>query len=173
MPHLKLDIKFELPMYNGELNAEKLDNWIRQIEVYCRIQKFTEDAVKIQLASLRLGGTALIWCESRSQEDLATKGKIVSSWYEFISALNFFFYPLGYMQQAMMDWHNLRQSKGQSVQEYTQEFQKSALVLGIPLYTQETLLKYIGGLHTYLRHMILMFNLTNLDEVCVQATHIE
>jgi hypothetical protein len=36
--------------------------------------------------------------------------------------LIFFFYPLGYMQQAMMDWQNLRQSKGQSVQEYTQEF---------------------------------------------------
>ena len=28
---LKLDIKFELPIYNGELNAEKLDNWIHQI----------------------------------------------------------------------------------------------------------------------------------------------
>jgi hypothetical protein len=109
-------------MYNGELNAEKLDNWIRQIEVYCRIQKFTKDDVKIQLASLRLGGNALIWWESRSQEDLATKGKIVSSWYEFTSALKKQFYPLGYMQQAMMDWQNLRQSKGQSVQEYTQEF---------------------------------------------------
>jgi hypothetical protein len=59
------------------------------------------------------------------------------------------------------------------VQEYTQEFRKRALVLGIPLYTQETLLIYIGGLHSYLRHMILMFNLTNLDEVCVQETHIE
>jgi hypothetical protein len=40
IPSLKLDIKFELPIYNGEVNAEKLDNWIRQIEVYCRIQKF-------------------------------------------------------------------------------------------------------------------------------------
>ena len=29
MPQLKLDIKFKLPIYNGELNAEKLDNWIR------------------------------------------------------------------------------------------------------------------------------------------------
>jgi hypothetical protein len=73
----------------------------------------------------------------------------------------------------MMDWQNLRQGKGQSVQEYTQEFRKRALILGIPLYTQETLLKYIGGLHSYLRHMILMFNPNNLDEVCVQATHIE
>ena len=26
---LKLDIKFELPMYNGEVNAEKLNDWIR------------------------------------------------------------------------------------------------------------------------------------------------
>ena len=38
-PLLKLDIKFELPMYNGEVNAEKLDNWIRQLLVYCMIQK--------------------------------------------------------------------------------------------------------------------------------------
>ena len=52
VPQLKLDIKFELPMYNGEINAEKLDNWIRQIEVYCRIQNFIEDNIEIQLASL-------------------------------------------------------------------------------------------------------------------------
>jgi hypothetical protein len=45
--------------------------------------------------------------------------------------------------------------------------------LGIDLSSQETLLKYIGGLHSYLRHTILMFNPTNLDEVCVQETHLE
>ena len=87
VPQLNVDIKFELPMYNGELNAEKLDNWIRQIEVYCRIQKFTKDSIKIQLASLRLARTVVIWWESRSQEDLATKGKTISSWYEFTSYL--------------------------------------------------------------------------------------
>jgi len=34
---IKLDVKFDLPIYDGELNAEKLDNWIRQIDVYCRV----------------------------------------------------------------------------------------------------------------------------------------
>ena len=34
---LKLDVNFELPMFNGEVNVEKLDNWIRQLEVYLRI----------------------------------------------------------------------------------------------------------------------------------------
>jgi hypothetical protein len=47
IPLLKLDIKFELPIYNGEVNAEKLDSWIRQIEVYCRIQKIQDDETKI------------------------------------------------------------------------------------------------------------------------------
>jgi hypothetical protein len=47
IPSLKLDIKFELSTYNGEVNAEKLDNWIRQIEVYSRIQKIQDDETKI------------------------------------------------------------------------------------------------------------------------------
>jgi hypothetical protein len=72
-----------------------------------------------------------------------------------------------------MNWQSLRQAKGQSVQEYTQTFRKKAINLGIPLYTQETLLKYIGGLHSYLKHTILMLNPSNFYEVCVQAIHIE
>ena len=57
--------------------------------------------------------------------------------------------------------------------DYTQEFIKRALTLGIPLYIQEMLLKYIGMFHIYLKHNIVMFNPTNIDEVCVQATYIE
>jgi len=77
------------------------------------------------------------------------------------------------MKQAMMSWQTLHQLKGQSVQSYTQEFYKRALTLGISLDSPKTLLKYIGGLHSYLRHTILMFNPTSLDDVSVQATHLE
>jgi hypothetical protein len=49
---LKLDVKFELPIYDGELNEERLGNWIKKIEVYCRVQKIMDDTAKIQLASL-------------------------------------------------------------------------------------------------------------------------
>ena len=59
------------------------------------------------------------------------------------------------------------------MQDYTHDFRRRALILGINLYSQETLLKYVGGLHNYLRHAILMFNPTNIDEFCVQATHLE
>ena len=46
-PLLKLDVKFELPMFNGEVNVDKLDNWIRQLEVYLRIQNLQDDDTKI------------------------------------------------------------------------------------------------------------------------------
>jgi hypothetical protein len=59
------------------------------------------------------------------------------------------------------------------VQEYTDGFRKMALMLDIPLHTQETLMKYIGGLPAHIRNIVFMFGPTNLDEVSVQATYIE
>jgi hypothetical protein len=77
------------------------------------------------------------------------------------------------MQQLIMRWKTFRQAKGQSIQEYTHEFKKRAIALNVPLDSHETILKYIGGMHSYLRHTLLMFNPSNLDDVCVQATHLE
>ena len=46
-------------------------------------------------------------------------------------------------------------------------------MLDIPLQTQGTLMKYIGGLPVHIRNTVFMFGSTNLDEVSVQATYIE
>ena len=74
-PLLKLDIKYNLPMFNGEVNDKKQDDWVQQIEVYCRIQKLARYEAKIQQASLRHGGTTLIWWKRKNQEDLIVKGE--------------------------------------------------------------------------------------------------
>jgi hypothetical protein len=173
MPLLKLDVKFDLPIYDGEVNAEKLDNWIRQMEVYCSVQQIKDEATQIKLASLRLAGTALIWWQSKLQKGTQDVGKVFPSWKIFISALRKQFYPLGYKEKALIEWQSLKLRKGQSVQEYTDGFRKMALMLDIPLQTQETLMKYIGGLPAHIRNTVFMFGPTNLDEVSVQATYIE
>ena len=92
-------------------------------------------------------------------------GKIISVWNEFIEVLRKQFYPLGHVQQLIMSWQKFRQDKGQSIQDYTHEFRKKAIALNVSLDTQETLLKYIGGMHSYLKHTLLMFNPSNLDDV--------
>jgi hypothetical protein len=173
MPLLKLDVKFELPIYDGEVNAEKLDNWIRQMEVYCSVQQIKDEATQIKLASLRLAGTTLIWWQSKLQKGTQNVGNVFPSWKDFISALRKQFYPLGYKEKAIIEWQSLKLRKGQTVQEYTDGFRKMALMLDIPLQTQETLMKYIGGLPAHIRNIVFMFGPTNLDEVSVQATYIE
>jgi len=132
------------------------------------VQNIDSDRSKIQFASPCLGGTALVWWEGRTQDDLKKHGKILSAWSEFVSTIKKQFYPLAYMS-----WKTLRKLKGKSVQSYTQEFRKRALILGISLGSPETLLKYIGSLHSYFRHTILMFNPTSIAEVSIQATHLE
>jgi hypothetical protein len=126
----------------------------------------------VKLASLLLEGTALIWWESKLH-DISKCGNILSSWSEFKSTIRKEFYTLGYLHKAMMEWKNLRKSKGQTVQSVTKEFRKKYLALNIPLDSYETLMKYIGALHSYILHTLLLFNPTSLDEVCVQATHLE
>jgi len=96
-PFLKLDVKFELPIYNGEVNAEKHGNWIHHLEVYCGIQNFQECDINIQLASLRMEGATLVWWESNTQEEIKRHGKISISWNDFIVVTKRQFYPLAYM----------------------------------------------------------------------------
>jgi hypothetical protein len=106
-PLLKLDVKFSLPMFNGDSNPKKLDNWIRQVEVYCCVQHIDEKEVKVQLASLRLEGTALIWWESKIH-DISKCGNLLFSWSEFETEVRKQFYPLGYLHKAMMERKTLR-----------------------------------------------------------------
>jgi hypothetical protein len=170
---LKLDVKFELPMYDGEVNAKRLDNWVRRMEVYCSVQQIKDEATQIKLALLRLAGTTLIWWQSKLQNGTQQVGNVFPSWQVFVSSLRKKFYPLGYKENSLIEWQDLKLRKGQIVQEYTDGFCKMALMLDIPLHTQETLMKYIGGLPTHIHNIVFMFGPTNIDEFFVQETYIE
>ena len=87
IPFLKLDVKFEFPMFNGEVNAKNLDNCIRKLEVYLRIQNFHDDDTKIQLASLRMEGATLVWWEAETKEEIKNHGNIILSWTDLITAI--------------------------------------------------------------------------------------
>jgi hypothetical protein len=73
----------------------------------------------------------------------------------------------------MMEWKTLRQSKVQNVQSFIEEFRKKSLAFNIPLDSYETLMNYVGALHSYIHHTLFLFNSTSLDEVFVQTTHLE
>ena len=74
-------------MFNGEVNVDKLDNWIRKLEVYLRIQNLQDDDTKIQLASLRMEDVTLVWWEAKTKGEIKEHGKIILSWLEFITTV--------------------------------------------------------------------------------------
>ena len=82
-------------------------------------------------------------------------------------------YLLGYKEKNSIECKSVKLIKGQTMKEYTDGFHKMALMLDIPLHTQETLMKYIGGLPEHIWNIVFMFGPTNIDEVYVQATYIE
>jgi hypothetical protein len=173
IPLLKIDVKFELPMYDGEVNAERLDSWVRNMEVYCSVQQIKDEATHVKLASLRIAGTTLILWQNKLQNGTQQVGNVFPSWKSFISTIRKKLYPLGYKEKYLIEWKALKIRKEQTVQEYTDGFCKMALMLDIPLHTQETLMKYIGGLPAHIQNIVFIFGPTNLDEGFVQSTYIE
>ncbi|OMO98339.1 hypothetical protein CCACVL1_04249, partial [Corchorus capsularis] len=96
----KMEVRIEIPIYDGELDLEKLNGWIKQLEF-------------------------------------------------------------------------LRQKKGRTVQEYTTEFRKQAILFGVSLRGAETLAKYKAGLHYSLRTELALFNVKDIDDASVKAMHME
>jgi hypothetical protein len=166
-------VKFELPMYDSVVNAERLDNWDKQMEDYCSVQQIKDETTQIKLASLRLAGTTLIWWQRKLQNGTQQVGNVFPSWKIFVSSLRKKFYPLGYKEKYLIELKVLKLRKGKTMQEYTDGFRKMALMLDILLHTQESLMKYIGGLPKHICNTVFMFGPTNLDDVSVQATYIE
>jgi hypothetical protein len=107
-PLLKLDVKFNLSMFNAEANAYKINNWIIQIKVYCHVQKIEDEQVKIHFTFRWMEGTILVWWERKFQKGSKHNSKILYSWSKFTSPLKKKFYPLGYVKKSMMEWKNLR-----------------------------------------------------------------
>jgi hypothetical protein len=69
---------------------------------------------------------------------------------------------LGYKEKVLIECKALKLRKGQTMREYIDGFHKMALMLDIPLHTQENLMKYIGGLPAHIQNNVFMFGPTNL-----------
>ncbi|WP_208081251.1 hypothetical protein, partial [Bacteroides uniformis] len=72
-------------------------------------QNLHDDGTKIQLASLRMDGAALVWWEVKTREEIKKHRKIYLSWTKFITTIKKQFYLISHLQKAIMNWKNFRQ----------------------------------------------------------------
>jgi hypothetical protein len=85
------------------------------MEVYWSVQQIKDEATQINLASLRLAGTTLIWWQSKLQNGMQQVGNVFPSWKDFVFSLRKHFYPLGYKEKDLIEWKGLKLRKGQTM----------------------------------------------------------
>ena len=58
--NLKIDFKVEIPVYDGSVDVERLDDWIERMETYFTLYGYSSKE-KIVFTTLKLSGHALTW----------------------------------------------------------------------------------------------------------------
>ena len=97
----------------------------------------------------------------------------MTKWEAFKTLIKSYFYLIGYVEDQWILWHYFKQKMGRSVQEYTREFIKMALMLGISPKNPYVLLKYLGVFHCDLHEKTMFFKPKMVDEAVVQAEYLE
>jgi hypothetical protein len=167
LPPLKVDMKTDLPTYDGVVDGDKLDGWIDRLESYFDIYGY-DDSRRLAIARLKLASHALVWWNAH----LRTYGSRGLTWEAFKVLLKEQFYPVGYDEKRWQNWLFLKQAD-KGVQDYTTEFRRQALGLGISLNNAETLRKYLAGLRDELRKEVTLIPITNISEACKRAVVFE
>ncbi|CAL2266527.1 unnamed protein product [Prunus armeniaca] len=165
---LKIDFKVDIPIYKGDVDPEKLDNWIDTLETYFTLYKYS-NVQKIKFASLKLSSHALTWWKSYQRRYDVSK----LTWKNFKMLLRKQFYPVGYEDERWYKWQHFRQRFRQPVQEYTTEFHNQAMVMDIDVDDYNVFMKYIGGFADYIRKELKLFTIDTIEEATVKAIAIE
>ncbi|GJX35632.1 hypothetical protein Tco_0247189 [Tanacetum coccineum] len=164
----KVEARIDIPSYDGTVDAEKLDSWLDQLETYFTLYGFTSTE-KVSFARLKLTSHALAWWNA--QLKMTREEEI--TWNEFKRLLRQEYYPMGYSQDRWSRWHNLRQQRGQSVQEYTTEFRRLAVMLGISTTYEDVFTKYVAGLQRQIQNELRMYSLEDISSASRIAMAIE
>ncbi|GKD45118.1 hypothetical protein Tco_1269763 [Tanacetum coccineum] len=80
---------------------------------------------------------------------------------------------MGYSQDRWTRWYNVRQQRGQTVQDYTTEFRRISVTLGISIDTEDVFTKYVAGLPQQIQTEMRLHTTKNISEASSIAMAIE
>nr|CAD1816987.1 unnamed protein product [Ananas comosus var. bracteatus] len=164
----KVEAKIEIPNYDGVVDAEKLDAWLDQLETYFDLYNYS-NAEKVTFAKLKLVGHALTWWKATLQ----TTANEECTWSQFKRLIRREFYPMGYEEERWKRWHVLRQRRDQTMQDYTTDFRRQALALGISLDDPQVFRKYTAGLQERINDELRLFGVRDIASASQTVMAIE
>ena len=143
----KVQVNFDIPIFEGKINSDAVENWLDQLTSYFSVNQFT-DKEKITFSLLKSSLAVKNWWgvykNGLERDELGITEE--PTWNDFVDAIKEEYYPVGAYDDLYIQWQQLRQGKDQSVQDYTDKFHSLSARLGIQDTEQHRILKYCSGL---------------------------
>ena len=93
----KVKVKFDIPLFEGKINADALDNWLNVLEGYFSVHNFF-DREKITFALLKAVPHVQNWWGTYCVKKSADESGMVetnTTWASFIDVVRERYYPVG------------------------------------------------------------------------------
>ncbi|XXG44747.1 hypothetical protein AAC387_Pa02g0016 [Persea americana] len=116
-----LNIKFEIPEYNGTIKGDSFYDWLNTVEKVFAYKDLA-DHKKVKLVAIKLHGKADAWWEQLQKSRQRMGKPLITSWEKMKKYMNGYFLPPTYKQTHFMRLQNLQQ-ENRSVDDYTKGFQ--------------------------------------------------
>jgi hypothetical protein len=129
----KVQVNFDIPIFEGQIDADALQKWLNLLEGYLSIQK-NFDKENITFVLLKALPHVKHWWETfwekSSTEEYGIYG-VDSTWYFFVDEVKEQYCPIDNYEEQYMRWTTLQQEKSQTLSEFTNTFHALRTKLGI------------------------------------------
>ena len=93
----KVQVNFDIPLFEGKIDADALDNWLSVLERYFSIHNFF-DREKITFVLLKAVPHVQNWCGTYCEQNSSNESGMFETnptWASFIDAVREQYYPVG------------------------------------------------------------------------------
>jgi hypothetical protein len=116
----KVQINFDIPIFEGQIDADVVDTWLNLLEGYFSIHKFS-NREKITFALLKVVPHVKDWWETFCEQKEIKKTSLFSvmtTWESFRDAIKEQYYPVESYDDLYTKWTTLRQERDQTVPRF-------------------------------------------------------
>jgi hypothetical protein len=145
----KVQINFDIPIFEGQIDADAVDKWLNLLEGYFYVHNFSNRET-ITFALLKVVPHVKDWwktlCEHKEIEETSLFS-VMATWESFRDVIKEQYYPVGSYDDLYTKWTTLRQERDQGSPDFTNIFHSLHTNMGIKYLERHLVLKYRGALH--------------------------
>jgi hypothetical protein len=129
----KVQVHFDIPLFEGLIDADAVDKWLNQLEGYFLVHNFS-DRENITFSLLKAIPHVKDWWDTYSDQRAVEESAIfvvAPTWDSFRDAIKEQYYSIGSCEDQYTRWTTLRQEMDQTVLDFTNIFHTLCTKLGI------------------------------------------